>query len=73
MAEHRVIVYAPSPTGGGRRVRMDGEFLGVAYSLHDLTVFLQHAGLEGWDEVDVANSGMIEWHGGGAEVWPAHR
>ena len=72
MAERRVIVYPPSESGG-RRVRADGEILGTAYSLHDLTVFLQHAGLEGVDEVDVAESPMIEWHGGGPEVWARER
>lgn len=70
MAERRVIVSAPAETGG-RRVRVDGESLGTAYSLHDLSVFLERAGLEGLDEVDVANSPLIEWHGGGPEVWPA--
>ncbi|MFF4958314.1 hypothetical protein [Streptomyces sp. NPDC001222] len=69
MSEPRVIVSAPSETGG-RRVRSDGEILGMAYSLHDLAVLLQRAGLEGWDEVDVAESPVIEWHGGGPEVWP---
>jgi hypothetical protein len=42
----------------------------MAYSLHDLTVFLHHAGLMGGDEVDVAEAELIEWHGGGPEVWP---
>ncbi|MDT0466154.1 MULTISPECIES: hypothetical protein [Streptomyces] len=69
MSEPRVIVSAPSETGG-RRIRSDGEILGMAYSLHDLAVLLQRAGLEGWDEVDVAESPVIEWHGGGPEVWP---
>ncbi|GAA3045760.1 hypothetical protein [Streptomyces glomeratus] len=69
MSEPRVIVSAPSETGG-RRVRSDGEILGMAYNLHDLAVLLQRAGLEGWDEVDVAESPLIEWHGGGPEVWP---
>lgn len=55
-----MIVSAPDETGGRR-----------AHSLHDLTVFLQHADLVGLDEVDVANSDVIEWHGGGPEVWPA--
>jgi hypothetical protein len=68
MSERRVIVFPPSETGG-RQVRVDGESLGTAYSLHDLTVFLQNAGLPDWDEVDVAESGLIEWHGGGPEVW----
>jgi hypothetical protein len=70
MTERSVIVYPPDERGG-RRVRVNGETLGTAYSLHDLTVFLQHAGLMDWDEVDVANAGLIEWHGGGPEVWPA--
>ncbi|WP_308310566.1 hypothetical protein [Streptomyces sp. G3] len=47
-----VIVYPPSDTGG-RRVRIDGEILGTAFSLHDLTVFLQHARLEGRDDLDL--------------------
>lgn len=63
-----VIVYPPSEMGG-RRVRVDGQILGTAYSLHDLTVFLQHAGLEGWDDLDVAGTDLIEWRGGGPDVW----
>lgn len=70
MSERRVIVFPPSGTGG-RQVDVDGEILGTAYSLHDLTVFLRNAGLPNWDEVDVAESGLIEWHGGGPEVWKA--
>lgn len=68
MSERRVIVYPPSEKGG-RKVRVDDQTLGTAYSLHDLTVFLQNAGLTGWDELDVAESGLIEWHEGGPEVW----
>jgi hypothetical protein len=64
----RIVVYPPSETGG-RRVRVDGEILGTAYSLHDLTVFLEQAGLEGYDELDVAAWEQIEWRGGGADVW----
>lgn len=70
MTERRVIVSPPNSTGG-RRCRVDGETLGTAYSLHDLSVFLEQAGLEGLDEVDVAESPLIEWHGGGPEVWSA--
>ncbi|MET8788312.1 MULTISPECIES: hypothetical protein [unclassified Streptomyces] len=69
MSEPRVIVDAPAE-GGGRRVRVDDEVLGVAYSLRDLSVFLQRAGAESLDEVDVADSPLIEWYGGGPEVWP---
>ncbi|MEU6070722.1 MULTISPECIES: hypothetical protein [Streptomyces] len=68
MSERRVIVYPPSEAGG-RRVGIDDRVLGVAYSLHDLTVFLQNAGLTGWDELDVLESDLIEWHEGGPEVW----
>jgi hypothetical protein len=68
MPEHSVIVYPPAETGG-RKVCIDDRILGTAYSLHDLTVFLQNAGLSGWDELDVAESDLIEWHEGGPEVW----
>jgi hypothetical protein len=63
-----VIVYPPSPTGG-RRVRADGEILGLAYGLTDLVEFLRRAGLEGLDEYDVTQSPLIEWRGGGPYVW----
>ncbi|MFF3467782.1 hypothetical protein [Streptomyces sp. NPDC002619] len=69
MAECCVIVAAPSGSGG-RRVVVDDRVLGMAYSLHDLTVFLHHAGLVAGDELDVAETELIEWHGGGPEVWP---
>ncbi|MFI1701982.1 hypothetical protein ACH419_39380 [Streptomyces bobili] len=68
MAPPRVIVYPPTETGG-RRVRVDGTILGMAFSLHDLTVFLERAGLEGYDELDVAGWDRIEWRGGGPDVW----
>lgn len=68
MPEPRVIVSPPSETGG-RRVRAGGEILGMAYSLRDVAVLLQRAGLEGWDELDVIESDLIEWRGGGPDVW----
>ncbi|MEU8906987.1 hypothetical protein [Streptomyces mirabilis] len=68
MPERRVIVSPPSENGG-RQVRVDDETLGTAYSLHDLSVFLER--VEGVDELDVIESPLIEWHGGGPEVWPA--
>ncbi|MGW9031600.1 hypothetical protein ACWGQ5_47845 [Streptomyces sp. NPDC055722] len=70
MAERRVIV-CPRDETGGRRVMVDDETIGTAHSLHDLSVFLERAGLEGWDEVDVAETLLIEWHAGGPEVWSA--
>jgi hypothetical protein len=69
MVEHSVIVEAPCGSGG-RHVTVDNEIRSTAYSLHELTVFLQYAGLVGGNELDVAESELIEWHGGGPEVWP---
>ncbi|MEU9208567.1 hypothetical protein AB0D27_11575 [Streptomyces sp. NPDC048415] len=66
----RVTVY-PLAQSGGRRVRIDGTVLGTAYSLRDLTAFLQEAGLQGWDDLDVVGSDLIEWRGGGPDVWTA--
>jgi hypothetical protein len=68
MAERRVIVYPPSETGG-RRVRVDGEILGTAYSLQELAFFLQNAGLADQDERSLATCDQIEWRGGGPDVW----
>lgn len=53
MATARVVVHPPNERGG-RRVEVDGQPLGMAFSLQDLAVFLERAGLEGWDELDVA-------------------
>ncbi|MFD5570397.1 hypothetical protein [Streptomyces cadmiisoli] len=60
-----VVVSAPSPNGG-RRVRVGGEILGLAYGPGDVAEFLRRAGL---DDVDVESSELIEWRGGGPEVW----
>lgn len=63
-----VIVYPPDEDGG-RRVRVDGEILGRAFSLRDVAAFLQTAGLEGVDDLDVVGMAGIEWRGGGPYVW----
>jgi hypothetical protein len=60
-------VHPPSPTGG-RRVRVDGEILGLAHNLTDVAEFLRRAGLE-IDAAEVAQSPWIEWKGGGPERW----
>lgn len=62
-----VVVYPPAP-GGGRRVRADGAILGVAYRPTDLREFLRRAGLDP-EAVDLADPALIEWRGGGPEVW----
>ncbi|WP_445524787.1 hypothetical protein [Streptomyces cyslabdanicus] len=69
MSTARVVVHPPAETGG-RRVTVDGVSIGVAFSLHDLAVFLERASLEGWDELDVAqHAELIDWRGGGPEAW----
>ncbi|MFF0205200.1 hypothetical protein [Streptomyces sp. NPDC005017] len=72
MSEHRVIVHPPLRTGG-RTVEIDDRVLGTARSLHDLTVLLRNAGMTDWDELDVVDSDLIEWHEGGPENWKAWR
>ncbi|MDX3345956.1 hypothetical protein PV387_36345 [Streptomyces sp. ME02-6987-2C] len=60
-----IVVGRPSPSGG-RRVRADGEILGLAYGPRDVAEFLRRAGLE---DIDVETSDLIEWRGGGPDVW----
>ncbi|WP_328439343.1 hypothetical protein OHA71_23685 [Streptomyces sp. NBC_00444] len=67
MAKIRVVVHPPSPTGG-RRVRVDGEILGLAHGLVDVAEFLRRAGLEIGPD-DVARVAWIDWRGGGPDVW----
>ncbi|MDX2709322.1 hypothetical protein PV350_41750 [Streptomyces sp. PA03-6a] len=55
----------PSP-GGGRRVRVEGEILGVAYNLRDFLEFVRRAGLDP-DMVNVVDEDLIEWRGGGPD------
>ncbi|MFJ1975310.1 hypothetical protein ACIO93_42585 [Streptomyces sp. NPDC087903] len=62
-----MVVQAPTPAGG-RRVRVDGESLGLAYSLHDVAEFLRRAGLE-IDLAEVAQVSWIDWREGGPEHW----
>ncbi|MFD5697478.1 hypothetical protein [Streptomyces lasiicapitis] len=63
-----VVIYPPDEEGG-RRVRVDGTILGRAYSVQDVARFMQEAGLQDFDEMDVVRSSLIEWRGGGPEVW----
>lgn len=70
MSVQPVIVYPPSPTGG-RRVRIDGQILGLAYGLQDIVEFLRRAGLDDIDVTDVETSALIDWRGGGPDRWSA--
>ncbi|MCL8010227.1 hypothetical protein [Streptomyces sp. AS02] len=65
---HPVVVYPPA-ADGGRRVRVDDHFLGMAYGLLDVAEFLRRAGIEDADPEYVRQSGLIEWRGGGPDVW----
>ncbi|MER5793693.1 hypothetical protein [Streptomyces sp. NPDC001980] len=62
-----VIVHPPSSTGG-RRVRVDGEILGLAHSVVDVAEVLRRAGLE-IDPVEVAGAPWSDWRGVGPERW----
>ncbi|MEV5795696.1 hypothetical protein G3I62_27890 [Streptomyces sp. SID14446] len=68
MSERSVIVHPPTGCAG-RQVWVDGRRVGLARSLGELTTLLHRAGWEKLDEVDVAELPLIEWHGGGPEVW----
>ncbi|MFD9389846.1 hypothetical protein ACFWBB_03590 [Streptomyces sp. NPDC060000] len=65
----RVIVHPPSPRGG-RRVRVDGEILGLAHNVVDVAEFLRRAGLD-IDPADISGSPWIDWRGVGPEHWGA--
>lgn len=67
-SDHPVVVYPPDEDGG-RRVRVDGQISGRAYSTRDVAAFMQVAGLQDFDEMDVVRSALIEWRGGGPDVW----
>ena len=67
-SDRPVIVYPPDEDGG-RRVRIDGQIAGRAFSTRDVAAFLQEAGLQSYDEMDVVRSALLEWRGGGPEVW----
>ncbi|AJT67462.3 hypothetical protein T261_5846 [Streptomyces lydicus] len=62
-----MVVHPPSPTGG-RRVTIEGEILGLAYTSADLLEFLRRAGLDP-DSVSLEDPALIEWRGGGHDVW----
>ncbi|MFE2700984.1 hypothetical protein ACFXI6_12230 [Streptomyces mirabilis] len=69
MASDRSVVIYPPAEDGGRRVRIGDHFVGMAYGVLDVAAFMQEAGLQDWDEMDVVRSGLIEWRGGGPDAW----
>ena len=62
-----MIVHPPSPTGG-RRVRVDGEILGLAHNVADVAEFLRRVDLQ-TGPADVAGVPWIDWRGVGPERW----
>ncbi|OQR60862.1 hypothetical protein B6E66_28020 [Streptomyces maremycinicus] len=58
----------PPSARSGRRVRVDGEILGLAHNVADIAEFLRRAGLE-IDPADIAGSPWIDWRGVGPDQW----
>jgi hypothetical protein len=69
MASAQPVVIYPPDGEGGRRVRIGDAIVGRAFSVQDVARFMQEAGLQEFDEMDVVRSGLIEWRGGGPDVW----
>ncbi|MGW2681390.1 hypothetical protein [Streptomyces sp. NPDC001436] len=67
MPTPRLVIYPPDENGW-RRVRWDGQSIGVAQHPSDIVVFLQEAGLENAEDFDLT-SDLAEWRGGGCETW----
>jgi len=73
MAGAPIVVHRLSPSGGRRvTVRRDGreEILGLAYSDHDLIVFLEQAGILDPEPL-LDDPVWVEWRGGRAHQWGA--
>ncbi|WP_405724779.1 hypothetical protein OG885_01695 [Streptomyces sp. NBC_00028] len=68
VTDQPVVVYPPS-ADGGRRVRIGEHFVGIAYGLLDVVAFVQEAGLQDWDEMDLVRSALVDWRGGGPNTW----
>ncbi|MER6211207.1 hypothetical protein ACWDG9_21935 [Streptomyces sp. NPDC001073] len=61
-----IVVHAPA-LDGSRRVTSGDVTLGVASHLDDVVEILRLADL---DRIEVEESDLIEWQGGGPEEWP---
>lgn len=69
MDEAPVVVREPTPAPWPfRRVEINGVLVGRAYSTADVIEFLRRAGLAP-DDVDLEDPTLIEWRGGGSDVW----
>ncbi|MFJ3417678.1 MULTISPECIES: hypothetical protein [unclassified Streptomyces] len=61
-----IVVHAPA-LDGSRRVTSGDVTLGIASHLDDVVEILRLADL---DRIEVEESDLIEWQGGGPEEWP---
>ncbi|MCZ4514882.1 hypothetical protein O3Q52_43555 [Streptomyces sp. ActVer] len=61
------IVVHPPALDGSRRVTAGSETLGIAYHLDDVVEILRLADL---DQIEVEESDIIDWQGGGPDDWP---
>ncbi|MFJ9539283.1 hypothetical protein ACIRPX_18735 [Streptomyces sp. NPDC101225] len=61
-----IVVHSPA-LDGSRRVTGGDVILGVASHLDDVTEILRLADL---DPIEIEESELIEWQGGGPDVWP---
>ncbi|MFE7187963.1 hypothetical protein [Streptomyces erythrochromogenes] len=50
-------------------MRADGEAIGRARSEAELREFLRRAGMADWESADLTDPALVEWRGGGPEVW----
>lgn len=64
-----IVVHPPSPDGG-RQVTAHAETLGTAHSAQDVEEFLRRVGLP-QDRIQLDDPDLIEWRGGGPDVWSA--
>ncbi len=67
MGKGEVIVHAPGAEG--RRVSIQGVYVGIATRLQDVLEFMRRAGRDDIDVVDLLQPGLVEWRGGGPDVW----
>ncbi|MER7512141.1 hypothetical protein ABTX82_27850 [Streptomyces lavendulae] len=64
----RLVIYPPDENGW-RRVRWDAQSIGVAHKPSDIVTFLTAAGLENAEDLDLTDTALVEWRGGGPETW----
>ncbi|MFE3762296.1 hypothetical protein ACFXPI_11085 [Streptomyces sp. NPDC059104] len=68
----RITVHPVAPMGGRRvvaHVHGEDSILGTAYGLADVSEFLRRVGVDDPDAVLATQDPLMEWRGGGPEVW----